>query len=172
MSNIMSRLRILIRDFAADRQGVTAVVTGVALTVVLGFAGLAIDVAAWLNATRGMQAAADQAAYSAASAAGTNGCGVASASTQAQAIAAARGYTNGVNATTVTVTCNSSASTYTVRISQVQPMWFANLFLSTAPTASASAVAQLASRVSDFCVLALDGTNVSAAIDRQRLPAR
>ena len=33
MSNVMSRLRILIRDFVADRQGVTAVVTGVALTV-------------------------------------------------------------------------------------------------------------------------------------------
>jgi hypothetical protein len=111
-----------------------------------------------------MQAAADQAAYSAASAAGTNGCGVAAAPTQAQAIAAARGYQNGVNSTTVTVTCNASASTYTVRIDQVQPMWFANLFLSTAPTASASAVAMLASRVSDLCVLALDGTNVSAAI--------
>lgn len=152
------------RELARDRRGVTAIITGIALTVVLGFAGLAIDVAAWLGATRGMQAAADQAAYSAASAAGTNGCGVSSASTQALAIAAARGYTHGVSNTDVTVTCNSSASTYTVLITQVQPMWFANLFLSTAPTASARAVAQLASRVSDLCVLALDGTNVSAAI--------
>ena len=62
------------------------------------------------------------------------------------------------------MTCNASASTYTVRIDQVQPMWFANLFLSSAPTATARAVAQLASQVSDLCVLALDGTNVSAAI--------
>ena len=75
-----------VQELAADRRGVTAIVTGIALTVILGFARLAIDVAAWLNATRGMQAAADQAAYSAASAAGTSGCGVASASTQALAI--------------------------------------------------------------------------------------
>lgn len=152
------------QELAGDQRGVTAIVTGIALTVILGFAGLAIDIAAWLNATRGIQAAADQAAYSAASAAGVNGCNVAAAPTQARAIAAARGYTDGVNNTTVTVTCNASASTYTVRIDQLQPMWFAKLFLSTPPTASARAVAQLASQVSDLCVLALDGTNVSAAI--------
>ena len=153
----------LAHRLAGDRRGVTAVVTGIALTVLLGFAGLAIDVAAWLNATRGMQAAADQAAYSAAFSAGTSGCASTTAETQATAVAAARGYRNGANNTTVRITCNSSASQFTIRISQVQPMWFAGLFLAHAPTASASAIAQLASKVSDLCVLALDGTNVSAA---------
>src|SRR5579863_7534529 len=147
---------------AADRRGVTALITGLSLTLLFGFAGVATDIANWLNATRGMQAAADQAAFSAALAAGTNGCTL-GARLQARAVAAARGYQNNVNNTTVGVTCNSSASTFTIAITQKQPMWFANLFLSTAPTASAKATAQLASRVSDVCVLALDGTNVAAA---------
>ena len=148
---------------AGDRRGVTAVLTGLSLTLLFGCAGIATDIANWLNATRGMQAAADQAAYSAALAAGTNGCSSTTATTQATGVAAARGYTNGVNNTTVRITCSSSTSQFTIKISQKQPMWFANLFLRTAPTAAAKATAQLASRVSDVCVLALDGTNVAAA---------
>ncbi len=157
------RMPALARRLAGDRRGVTAIITGIALAVLLGFAGLAVDVAAWLTATRGLQAAADQAAYSAAVAAGTNGCSSQAASDQALAISAARGYTNGVRNTTVTITCNPSASTFTVRIAQVQPLWFTALFLTHAPTAAAQATAQLAGKVSDLCVLALDGTNVSAA---------
>ncbi len=161
MLRTIAHPRTLARRLAADRSGVTAIITGLALTVLMGFAGLAIDVAAWLNATRGMQAAADQAAYSAALAAGTNSCNSNSASQQARAVAAARGYANGVKNTTVAIACNSSASTFTVTISQPQPMWFTKLFLSDAPTASAKATAMLASKVSDLCVLALDGTNVA-----------
>ena len=161
---------------AEDRRGVTAIVTAIALTVLLGFAGLAIDVAYWLNATRGMQAAADQAAYSAASAAGTDSCTSTKAVPQAIAIVAARGYpvrgtpttSGGITTvsdgtTGVVINCNSSASTFKVTVSQVQPMWFTRLFMSTAPTGAANATAMLASQVSDLCILALDGTNVSAA---------
>ena len=129
-------LSALTRRLAADRRGVTAVITGIALTLLLGFAGLAIDVAVWLNASRGLQAAADQAAYSAAFSAGTSGCASTTASPQAIAIAAARGYTSGVNNTTVTLTCNASASTFTVTIQQTQPMWFARVFMADAPVAS------------------------------------
>src|SRR5207245_2758473 len=118
----------LTRDLAADNRGVTAVITGIGLVALLGFAGLAIDVAVWLNSVRGLQAAADQAAYSAAAAAGTHGCPYDPATTQAIGIAAARGYANGVNSTTVTTSCPSS-STFKVQISQQQPMWFAALFM-------------------------------------------
>src|SRR5579862_1776213 len=153
---------------AADQRGLTAVITGLALTILAGSAGLAVDIASWLNATRGMQAAADQAAYSGAYSAGTGGC-TNTAKTQAKGVAAARGYTTGVNSTVVLVTCNASTSAFTVWIGQAQPMWFASLFLSSAPTASARATAQLASKVSDVCILALDGTNfatMQAGIDR------
>lgn len=150
---------------AADQRGVTAIMTGLALTLLFGFAGAALDVGYWLSATRGLQSAADQAAYSAAVAAGQSGCTVldTSAKPQATAVAAARGYVNSQNAT-VTTTCNTANSAYTVTISQTQPLWFTSMFLSTAPTATASATAQAASKVSDLCVLALDGTNVEEGV--------
>ena len=82
----------LTRRLASDERGVSVVITGIALALLMGFAGLAIDVGYWLNATRGLQAAADQAAYSAAAAAGSTGCASTTAATQAIAIIAARGY--------------------------------------------------------------------------------
>lgn len=146
----------------ADQRGVTAIVTGIALTIILGFAGLAIDVAYWLNATRAIQAAADQAAYSAAAAAGTNFCPNNASTVQAQAVAAARGFVNGQNDTTVAITCPSTES-FKVTISQGQPMWFTRLFMETAPSATHSAAARIAGKKTDLCILALDGTNPSEA---------
>lgn len=155
--------RKLGRHLATDQRGVTAIVTGLALAVLLGFAGAAVDVAYWLNATRGLQSAADQAAYSAAVSAGSAACSSATYAQQARAVAAARGYVNGENAT-VAVSCRSSDASFTVRIDQDQPLWFTNLFLSSAPRATASATAQAASKASDLCVLALDGSNVDEGV--------
>src|SRR5262245_60972327 len=109
---------------AGDQRGMTAITTGLGLTVLLGFGGLAIDVANWLNAVRNMQSAADQGVYSAAAAAGVAGCPGGSPSTsvrtQASAIVAVKGFVNGQNDTTVTVTCPDAAS-FKVVISQPQP---------------------------------------------------
>ena len=146
-----------------DQRGVTAIVAGIGLTVLLGFAGAAVDVAYWLNATRGLQSAADQAAYSAAVAAGSGGCSGTTWEQQARAVAAARGYVNGQNAT-VAVTCRSSDASFTVQLDQDQPQWFTSLFLSSAPRATATATAQAASKASDLCVLALAGTNVDEGV--------
>src|SRR6266705_6721050 len=96
----MTRYLSALTRLAADRSGVTAIVTGLALTIIVGFAGLAVDVAYWLNATRGLQAGADQMAYSAASAAGQTGCASTTAVPQALAIGAARGYAVGATSTT------------------------------------------------------------------------
>jgi Flp pilus assembly protein TadG len=156
------RAQGLLCRLAADQRGVALVIIGIALAVLLGFAGLAIDVAAWLNATRGMQAAADQAAYSAAVAGGASGCAQSTAAlSRAGAVAGARGYVNGQNGTEVDATFTASKCAYTVTISQDQPMWFTRLFLSKAPRASATATARLAGKQSDLCVLAIDGTDPS-----------
>ena len=165
MSDLNVNLAAPAIRLAEDRRGVTAVLTALGLMVLFGFAGAAIDVGYWLGATRGLQSAADQAAYSAATSAGQSGCTVlnTTAAPQATAIAAARGYINNQNAT-VTTTCNNANSAYTVTITQQQPLWFTNLFLSTAPTASASATAQTASKASDICVLALDGSVVDEGV--------
>ena len=112
----------MIRHFSAltqlaeDRRGVTAIVTALALTVVLGAAGLAVDVAYWLNSTRGLQAGADQMAYSAASAAGQIGCTSTTAIPQALAIGAARGYAKGATATTNGETTTATDGTTTVAV--------------------------------------------------------
>jgi len=148
-----------VRRLAADRRGVVAIVSGFALVVLLGFAGAAIDVGKWLKEQRSIQSAADQAAYSAAAAADTSGCPNAAAEAQARAIAAARGYVDGQDGATVSVACNAGNSTFTVDVSEVQPMWFTRLFLSEPPQVSGSATAQLAGTESDLCILANDGTN-------------
>lgn len=153
----------ILRRLASDRSGVTAIVTGIGLTVLLGFAGAAVDVAYWLNSTRGLQSAADQAAYSAAVAAGSTGCSSTTYAQQARGVAAARGYIDGQNAT-VSITCRSSDVSFTVQIHQDQPRWFTSLFLASAPRASASATSQAAAKVSDVCVLALAGTNVDEGV--------
>jgi Flp pilus assembly protein TadG len=152
-----------LRRLAGDRSGVTAIVTGIGLTMLLGFAGAAVDVAYWLNSTRGLQSAADQAAYSAAVAAGNAGCSSTTYAQQARAVAAARGYIHGQNAD-VNVSCRSSDVSFTVRVDQDQPRWFTTLFLASAPRASAQATAQAAAKVSDICVLALAGTNVDEGV--------
>lgn len=150
-----------LRRVMGDRSGATAVIAGVSLTLLVGSLGLAIDVADWLNAVGSMQAAADQGAYSAASAAGTGACPNDAATTQAKAIVGARGYVDGQNNTTVSVSCANSTS-FKVSVSQDQPMWFTKLFLSSAPKATRSAVARVAGKQTDLCILALDGTNPSS----------
>src|SRR4029077_4316649 len=112
----MIRYRSALTRLAEDRRGVTAIVTALALTVVLGAAGLAVDVAYWLNSTRGLQAGADQMAYSAASAAGQNGCTSTAAVPQALAIGAARGYARGATPTTSGNTTTATDGTTTVTI--------------------------------------------------------
>ena len=56
------------RKLGADQRGVAGIVTALALTALLGFSGLAIDVVMWESNQRAMQGAADQAALGAATA--------------------------------------------------------------------------------------------------------
>ena len=154
-----------LRSLAADQRGFSLVFTALAATVLMGVVGLAVDVGEWKMNQRNMQAAADQAAYSAdiAAQAGQN------ATTQADAVAAQLGFVNGQGGVTIAVhnppsqgsnTANSSA--YEVVITQPQTMWFANFFLASAPTASARAVS--AAATGGACVLALDTNNENHSI--------
>src|SRR5690242_6250050 len=82
--------RRLTARISSTRRGATGIITAVGLSVLLGFGGLAVDVGAWLNATRNVQSAADDAAYSAAAAAGPAVCSGGAPSKQATAIAVLR----------------------------------------------------------------------------------
>jgi uncharacterized membrane protein len=54
-----------LRNLRADNRGVSAIITALSLTALMGFAGLAADVAMWQINKRNMQGAADQAALAA-----------------------------------------------------------------------------------------------------------
>src|SRR5690348_2893919 len=77
-----------VHRLAGDRSGATAVATGLAFVVLVGFAGLAVDVGSWESAKRKLQGVADQMAYSAAIGANSGQSGY----TNAQAVAAQFGF--------------------------------------------------------------------------------
>jgi Flp pilus assembly protein TadG len=149
--------------FGQDRNGITAVVTALGATALIGITGLAVDVASWEVTLRKMQGAADQAALAALTVANAGG----DKTTEAKAVAANSGFVDGQGSVTVSVnqppsqgshTANSSA--LEVIISQPQSLMFTGLFLSTAPTATARAVAL--SSAGSMCVMALDTSGKTA----------
>jgi len=156
-------VRRFLRRLAAEERGATAILSGVALTAVVGFAGVGTEVGQWYVTKRSMQGAVDAAAFSAAAAAGHQG----SPTAEGQAVAAQFGFVNGVKGVTVAINNpptqgsqvgNSSA--YEAIITAPQTRLFSKVLLSSSVTIGARAVAS-AGLTGDGCVLALDS---SAAI--------
>jgi Flp pilus assembly protein TadG len=144
-----------------DQRGTIAVITGLSATALVGFAALAVDVASWQVAQRSMQGAADAAAYSAGVAYNLNNGN--SIVTQAKGITAQIGYVDGQNGATVTVNqppksggYTSNATAIEVIVQQPQARYLSGLFLSSNPTVSARAVADILS--GPACILALSPT--------------
>src|SRR5437763_4779401 len=183
---VLMRSLPAIRRFVRDRRGAAAVMLAIALSGIIGFAGLGSEVAAWYFTTRAMQGAADAAAESAAAelAAGTVG-GSSVSNDQlthtGRAVSATFNFSNGVSSTTVTVNhppatttglnsanCDSRLSGFNcyveVLISQSQTPLLSALFMSTGPTITTRAVAQAnTGATSTGCVLALDSVASRAA---------
>jgi Flp pilus assembly protein TadG len=148
---------------AHNKKGATAVVMALGATAVIGITGLAMDVASWEVNLRKMQGAADQAALAALTVANAG----LDKTKEAKAVSATDGFVDGQGNVTVTVnqppsqgshTANSSA--LEVVITQPQSLMFTGLFLTTAPTATARAVAL--SSTGSMCVMALDTTGKTA----------
>src|SRR5438270_13489076 len=105
---ILKRPLPAIRQLIRDRRGAVAIMLAIALSAIIGFAGLGSEVAAWYFTTRSMQSAASAAAASAAAelAAGAVS-GLIPSGDQlnhtGRAISWPFGFKNGVNSTTVTV---------------------------------------------------------------------
>lgn len=164
-----------VRGTLHDGSGATAVALAVALTAMLGFAGLGTEAAMWYFTKRDMQSAADAAAATAAAnLAGTlQRGGTASSSqftTDAKSIAAKYGFVDGSSDGTHVVpeyppssgAYSGNGSYVAVSISQPQKALLSGLFLSSGPTISARAVAKGNSQSTDSgCVLALNGASVS-----------
>jgi Flp pilus assembly protein TadG len=123
-----SCLRIFRRllDLHRDRRGNVTVMMGFLLPPLIGTFGLGYEVANWYLTTRSMQNAADSAAVAAA----TNG--TSSYATEAQAVAAQYGFTDGINNVTVsasnTAACPGGGNTcYSVTITRTVPLFLAQV---------------------------------------------
>lgn len=149
-----------------DRRGNVLVMTALALPVLVGMTGLALEGANWYQVKRAMQNAADTAAVAAA----TNGGS--SYLAEAQAVASQYGFTNGADHTDVSASnraaCPAGGSDcYSVTISRKIPLIFARIIGFTGNTAageasavslSSMAVAKQGRQPRKYCVMALDTT--------------
>ena len=135
------------RCLPGDRRGVTAVITALGATALIGFTGLGIDVASWQVTLRRMQGAADQAVFAAALASGAGETRT-NFTTDAKAVTASHGFVDGQASVTVSVNQPPSQGSHTsdssaleVIIQQPQALMFTGLFLASPLAVTARAVA-------------------------------
>ncbi len=155
-----ARSRGLLHRFRRDQSGNYLIISGLLMPVLVGFVCLGTDVTLWLYKHRAMQAAADSAAFSAATAYMQNVKDLTSLQTQAWSAAGSYGFVNGSNGVNVTLNWpyDSRPGSVEVIVAQPQTPLFASLFLSSL-TISARAVAVGTPQVAGTgCVLALDQT--------------
>jgi Flp pilus assembly protein TadG len=157
-------------DLAADRSGAAAVMMALALSAVLGVAGLGTEVAAWYTTKQTMQGASDAAAFTAATAR-TAGVTAAQLTSEAKSIAGRYGFTDGTSGVTVTVNNPPTSGSYAgssnaveVIISQPQTPLISGVIISSGPTIRARAVAASVTSGSG-CVVALDRGDVVDVTD-------
>jgi Flp pilus assembly protein TadG len=177
--SILNRPLPVVAKLFRDRRGAAAVLLAVALSGIVGFAGLGSEVASWYYTTRSMQGAVDSAASTAAA---TLASATSSGSTitgdqlrnAARSVASTFNFTNGTGSTTVTVnnppatttnltTCGTPFTSFNcyveVIISQPQTALLTAVFMSTGPTITARAVAKANTTATDAgCVVTLNRT--------------
>ena len=145
-----------------NEGGAVAIIAGLALTVLIGIVGLAVDVGMWHHTGRALQNAADAAVI----AASQNGTG--SYQSEAKAVAAQYGFVDGANSITVTAlnnqTCPSPSTAtdcYKVTVAQASaPLFFSSVLGLAAPAISSVAMAS-SKETHSYCMLAL-GTSGDA----------
>jgi Flp pilus assembly protein TadG len=136
-----------------------AIYLGLTLPLLIGAAGLAVDVASWYSTKRTMQSGVDAAAYAAALDLARQGLDQAPDLTALQAVADDAAGRNGIG-TTVTLNVPplsglavGNAHSVEVIVSEPAPVYFTGLFLGGTPSITARAVGKAV--VADACVWAL-----------------
>jgi Flp pilus assembly protein TadG len=150
----------LLGRLSKNQRGSIAIIAAVSLATMLGFGALAVDGSLWLRAKNGVQGAADAAASSVGAAA-VSGSSAAHKLAEAQGVAAANGYQNGVNGVTVSMNNPPTSGAYAgnplayeVIVTAPQQLYLARVLDGiTAPTVTGRAVAL--TTTSPACILAL-----------------
>lgn len=147
-----------------DERGQTLVVTGLALTCLLGMAGFSVDVGMMFRAKRMLQTAADAGAI-----AGAMEVNYSDVTTAADNATAQNGMTNGNNGVTITVnnppksgSYTSSSSSVEVIVSQNVPTFFMKVFGLSTIKVSARAVAGLGA--ASGCIYTLDTSGIDVGM--------
>ena len=159
----------LLSKIRQDERGVLAIVTALCFVVLIGFVGLGTDVGIWYRTQRASQNAADAAALAAAINAGTTYV------SEAKAVAARYGFTDGTSNVTVTPSNNQTCpdgttGCYKVIISQTSaPVFFASVLGITGPAISATAMANGGTHA--YCLLALGTSSTNTAIRTNGAPS-
>jgi hypothetical protein len=168
---VSSAVRFRLAALASDRSGNVAVVTALALPVLIGAAGLGVETSYWYLTQRSMQNAADSAAVAAATIGDPN------FEAEAKAVASAYGYEHGKGNLSVSVSkaaaCPAGGNDcYSVAITGYVPLFLSRIVgydgnasvssvqsgktITTRQTQlSATAVARQVSTLRRYCVLAL-----------------
>ena len=173
-SGTTSRRRAGLRASVAADGGAIAVYIALVMPVFIGAAGLAIDVANWYVTKRSMQTGADAAAYAAALDVARQGLDQAPDLTSVQAAADDAASRNGlITPVTLNMPPTSGlavgdAQSIEIIATQAAPVHFTGMFLDTAPTIVARAVAKAV--VADACVWSLHPSDPSAVNVARRSP--
>jgi hypothetical protein len=138
------------------QSGQALVLATFGLVVLLGAAGLAVDMGYLRYQRRLQQSAADSAALAGAAAAGTGGSVNAAATDDSQL----NGFQNGVNHVTVTVnqiTLNGNPNTVEVEVSAIHPTFFMKIFGAAMANATVATTAEAQYSGGRSCIFALAG---------------
>jgi len=154
-----------LKSLWTDRRGNALVIASAALPLVVGAAGLATDTVQWALWKRDIQRAADSAAFAGVYARVQNNGGM--TAQQAVDIDLSSHTTTGFNLVTNRTIAYPTGSGYTnavqVTVSVQRRLGFSSLFLSAAPTITASATAALFDS-GNYCVVALSQTGSALTI--------
>lgn len=169
MSKFGERLAAGTARLIGDRRGNVAVISALMMPVLMGSFGLGTEVATWYANQRAMQNAADSAALAAASNASS------SYGTEARAVTAQYGFTDGQNGVTIATsnaaTCPDGTTTcYSVTISKSLPLILAQfvgysgdttLAGSPAKRIRATAIAKQGTVQRPYCLVALGSSGTT-----------
>jgi len=151
-----------------DRRGSYSILAAAMMPVLVGFTALGSETGLWFYQHQRMQSAADAAAFSAGAA--YIGGNTTTFSTDAKAVAATFGFTDGANSTTVTVNQPpasgpnvSTPGAVEVIVSQPQQRLFSAALMSSTVSIRARAVSATTGQVT-ACVLGLDPTAANTVL--------